>query len=84
MASQIGSQSQQDDKGFSKEIGGYPHVFYCHHDVIFLESLRLPGDLVEFPQILLGGLQFYHHQLRLRGGSGEVLLRNGVSRGDSG
>ena len=84
MAAQIGSQSEQDDERLSLEIGGHPHVFDCHHDIIFLEGLRVLGNLIKLPKICLRLLELYHYQLCIGSGAGKVLLRQGVPRSNGG
>ena len=52
-----------------------PQVFNSHHDVIFLISICVLADKVEFAEIAFCLFQFDHHELAFRSRASEILFR---------
>ena len=61
-----------------------PQVFNSHHDVIFLISICVLADKVEFAEIAFCLFQFDHYDLAFRSRASEVLFRQGAAGGNTG
>ena len=84
MASKVGAKGYEDDEGASKAECGHPQVFNSHHDVIFLISICVLADKVEFAEIAFCLFQFDHYDLAFRSRASEVLFRQGAAGGNTG